>query len=109
MIVPLKNVVDKHAKGVNLPDTTRICCKEVNEVRGNMKAERVRAGLTIEEVAAHIGVHPNALTRWENGRAEPLGGNLVKLAELYGCSPEYLLEQTDDKHGKAVAAQKRPA
>lgn len=73
-------------------------------MRGNMKAERARLGMTLADVAAALKVHENAVLRWENGQAEPLGSNIVKLAELYGCSPEYLLEQTDMRHGKVVAS-----
>ena len=68
-----------------------------------MRAERARAGLTAKEVATAVGVHENAVLRWESGDAEPMSTNLVKLSELYGCSPEYLLEQTSDRTAKAVA------
>lgn len=69
----------------------------------NMKAERARMGLTIKEVADRIGVHANAVSRWENDEAEPNGTNLINLAKLYGVAPEYLLGQTDDRTGVAVA------
>lgn len=72
-------------------------------MRGNMKAERVRRGLSIQQVAEMVGVHVNAVSRWENGEAEPLGSNLIKMSRLYGCSPEYLMEQTSDRDGEAVA------
>ena len=72
-------------------------------MRGNMKAERVRRGLSIHQVAEMVGVHVNAVSRWENGGAEPLGSNLIKMSRLYGCSPEYLMEQTSDRDGEAVA------
>lgn len=72
-------------------------------MRGNMKAERVRRGMSAAEVANEIGVHVNALLRWENGQAEPLGENIVKLSKLYEVSPEYLLEQTSNPNGKVVA------
>lgn len=75
-------------------------------MRGNMCAERKRRGLKASEVANAVGVHPNALLRWESGAAEPMGSNLIKLSKLYGCSPEYLLEQTDDPRGVAIAASK---
>lgn len=71
--------------------------------RGNMKAERTRLGMTIDDVASYVGVHKNAISRWENGQAEPFSSNLIKLCELYGCSAEYLLEQTDDPKGKVIA------
>lgn len=72
-------------------------------MRGNMKAERVRRGLSVQKVAEIIGVHVNAVSRWENGEAEPMASNLIKLSHLYHCSPEYLIEQTSDRDGEAVA------
>lgn len=68
--------------------------------RGNMRAERARAGLTIKEAARAAGVHQNTLIRWERGEADPLAINLVSLAQLYGCTPEYLLGMTDDRTGR---------
>ena len=73
-------------------------------MRENTRPERIRNNLTANDAAECIGVHVNALLRWERGEAEPLAENLVSLSKLYGCSPEYLLEQTDDQHGKAVVA-----
>lgn len=46
-------------------------------MRGNMKAERIRNGMTAHEVAKKLGVHVNAVSRWENGEAEPMGSNLI--------------------------------
>lgn len=72
-------------------------------MRGNMGAERKRRGLSAKEVASAIGVHPNALLRWENGEAMPMASNVIKLANFYGVTVEYLVEQTDDPHGQAIA------
>lgn len=74
-------------------------------MRKNMKAERARAGLSAGEVAQRIGVHQNAVLRWESGEAEPLSSNLMKLASLYGCSIEYLLDQTDDRTARVVSSK----
>lgn len=68
--------------------------------RGNMRAERARAGLTIKEAAKAAGVHQNTLIRWEHGEADPCAINLVNLSKLYGCTPEYLLGMTDDRYGR---------
>lgn len=72
-------------------------------MRGNMKAERARFGLTIEDVAKKVGVNRNSVFRWESGEVEPTAENLEKLARLYDCTVEYLLEQTTDRAGKAIA------
>lgn len=73
-------------------------------MRKNMRAERARRGLTVKSVADTIGVHSNAVSRWESGESEPTSSNLLALCRLYGdVSPEYLLDMTSDPHGTAVA------
>ena len=72
-------------------------------MRGNMKAERVRRNLTQEEVAKHLDVHKNVISRWENGDSEPTSSNLIALCSLYECTPEYLLDMTDERNGVAIA------
>lgn len=66
-------------------------------MRDNMRAERIRLNMTASEVANKIGVHENAVLRWESGDNDPLGTNLIKLANLYDCSPDYLLGLTDER------------
>lgn len=68
----------------------------------NIKSERVRLGMSADDVAKAIGVHINAIRRWETGQSEPSASNLIKLSGLYQCTPDYLLGITDDRHGKAV-------
>ena len=66
-------------------------------MRSNMKAERARLGLSANAVAEKLGVHTNALLRWEQGKSEPLGSHLIALARLYKCSPDYLLDVDERK------------
>lgn len=72
-----------------------------DELRRNMRAERARLGLSAEKVAQRIGVHVNSVRSWERGDIDPNGHNLVALAALYDCSPEYLLGLTDERKGHA--------
>lgn len=72
-------------------------------MRGNMRAERARRGLSEKEVAEEIGVHANQVSRWEQGTQEPSGSNLLKLSSFYECSPDYLLDLTSERKKKAVA------
>lgn len=65
-------------------------------MRHNMRAERVRRGYTAQQVANKLGVSLNSVLGWERGEVEPGGQNLISLARLYRCSPEYLLEITND-------------
>ncbi|WP_124061662.1 helix-turn-helix domain-containing protein [Gordonibacter sp. Marseille-P4307] len=63
-----------------------------------IRAERFKSGLSTEKVADLLGVHANSVRGWENGSYEPSGRNLVQLSTLFGCSPDYLLEMTDDRN-----------
>ncbi|MGN0076245.1 MAG: helix-turn-helix domain-containing protein [Parafannyhessea sp.] len=72
-------------------------------MRGNMRAERARRGLSEREVAKEIGVNANQVSRWEQGSQEPSGSNLLKLAAFYGCSPDYLLDLTLERKKQVVA------
>ena len=68
-----------------------------------MRAERARNGLSLQQVADELGVHVNAVSRWETGKTEPTSSNLIALCKLYDCSPEYLLDMTDERKGVAIA------
>ena len=67
------------------------------DMRGNLKAERARLGLTAEEAAKGIGVSVSTLRSWEQGIKEPQSINLINAAKFYGCDPEYLLDLTDEQ------------
>lgn len=73
-------------------------------MRKNMKAERARVGLTTKEVAQLVGVSINQISRWELGLQEPSATHLLDLARLYKCSPEYLMEITDELNEQIVAS-----
>lgn len=73
-------------------------------MRGNMRAERARIGKSAKEVSKIIGVSENTLLSWETGVKEPLASNLMKLADLYRCSPEYLLGMTDEQKRSVIPA-----
>ena len=51
--------------------------------------------LTQREVAKRLGISQPSYIRYENGKAEPSLENLVKLADLFDVSVDYLLGRTD--------------
>jgi len=61
-----------------------------------MSLDKIRRSkrLTQEDVARHIGVKRNTISMWETGKAFPKSRDLIKIAELYGCSVEDLLGNT---------------
>lgn len=64
----------------------------------NEKLRRLREnmGLQQKEVADRLGVNPSAVTRWESGEKRPDLVNLVKLADLYNVSLDYLMGRTEN-------------
>ena len=63
-------------------------CRSLGEV---LKDHRMRCSMTQEFVAESLGVSRQAVSKWENGTADPSTSNLLKLAKLYGISPEDLI------------------
>ena len=57
-----------------------------------LKAHRQQSGMTQEYVAEALGVSRQAVSKWENGSAEPSTSNLLALAKLYGVDPGDLLK-----------------
>ena len=57
-----------------------------------LKEHRTRCGMTQEFVAESMGVSRQAVSKWENGTADPATSNLLKLAKLYGITPEELIQ-----------------
>lgn len=53
---------------------------------------RDRAGLTQYEVAKKIGVDQSAVSFWERGKTAPRAALLPKIAALYHCTIEDLLQ-----------------
>ncbi|MCR4655963.1 MAG: helix-turn-helix domain-containing protein [Lachnospiraceae bacterium] len=65
-------------------------------------------------IAEQLGIHYNSYARFERGVSTPRPSTYDKLAEVYGCSKEYLMD-VDDNKKKASAkassskANKKPA
>lgn len=59
------------------------------------RAARKRAGITLEQAGAALGVSPAAISGWETGRAMPEAGRLLAIAKLYGCTVDDLLKGGD--------------
>lgn len=57
----------------------------------NLYNERRKLGLSQESLGEKIGVHQVRIAKWENGKTEPSFENLIKLAEVFGTSVDYLL------------------
>ena len=64
----------------------------------NIASERVRICLTQEGLADHLGVTRQTVLRWENGKTNPPTSAVYMMANLFGCSTDYLLGITDERN-----------
>ena len=62
--------------------------KSLSEI---LRENRIRCKMTQEFVAETLGVSRQAVSKWENGTADPRTSNLIALAKLYGISAEDIL------------------
>lgn len=57
----------------------------------NIKVARIKAGYTQQEIADKLGVAKNTVSRWETGERSLTVENLIKLADLYKTSIDFLV------------------
>lgn len=57
----------------------------------NIKILRLKHGLSCNELGDVIGVRGGTVTAWENGYRNPELGSLVRLADFFEVSLDYLL------------------
>ena len=61
-----------------------------------IKELREEKKLSQDDVAKAIGTNQRNIGRWEKNENEPTSGFLLKLADFFQCSVDYLLGRTDD-------------
>ena len=64
-------------------------------VAEGLKRFRKEKRLTQETVAAAIGIHRQAYTRYESGGVLPVITVLIKMADVYNVSIDYLVGRTE--------------
>ncbi len=52
---------------------------------------RKKSGMSQEETAGRLNISRQALSRWENGTAQPAANNIVEISKLFGVTTDYLL------------------
>ncbi|MFR6561538.1 MAG: helix-turn-helix domain-containing protein [Eubacterium ventriosum] len=79
----------------------------MNLIGNNIKIIRKQIGLTQEELAAHIGVTPQAVSRWENGTGMPNISMVVPLAKTLNVSTDYLFGLEKNEITRKICTQWR--
>lgn len=67
-----------------------------------IKSIRTARDMSQTRLAAELGVRERTIARWEAGSNEPDSRYLIALAEMLGCSLEWLM--TGEPNGEGVAA-----
>ncbi len=62
----------------------------------NLFVEIRRKGST-SQVSRELDVSMGNISDWKNGRSVPNAVSLVKLADYFGCSVDYLLGRTENR------------
>lgn len=65
---------------------------------------RKARGLSQEALAEQLGVSRQAVSRWEQGSAQPDAGNLFQLSRLFQVSADYLLDDALDQPPQPAAS-----
>ncbi|MFE6690155.1 helix-turn-helix domain-containing protein [Streptomyces sp. NPDC057743] len=75
-------------------------------VAHNVKAARVRAGLSLDELSRRAQVSKGALVGLEKAQGNPNLATLVRLADTLGISVSALMQGPSEGHVRIVAADK---
>jgi DNA-binding XRE family transcriptional regulator len=90
LLVLVIRALRKYLKSTTVREEKKEYKKSLGEV---LKSHRTSCHMTQEFVAESIGVTRQAVSKWENGTADPSTSNLLALSKLYGVSAEELLRQ----------------
>jgi len=75
-------------------------------VARQIKLERTRLGLTQEALAERLGYAARGqVSQWETGRALPDLPALLRLAEIFGCGVEYLVQGAAGWHAADIRSR----
>lgn len=77
----------------------------MNRLSETIRARRKELGLTLDDVAAVVGVTPGALSHVESGRRLPDARNAIGIARALHIDPDELLTLLDEAHADRRATQ----
>ena len=64
----------------------------------NIASERRRIGMTQDEFAKSLGCFKTSVSLYEGGASVP-SDRLKKMADIFGCTTDYLLARTEERIG----------
>lgn len=73
------------------------------EIKLRVRELREQHGITQEELAQRLGVEPPAVSKWDRNLAFPRMDKLVAMADIFGCTVDYILEREPVQDGQNTA------
>lgn len=73
------------------------------------KLARLNIGMQQKVAASELGVSVQSISYWESGSRAPSKENLLKMAEMYGVTTDYLLGKETETEQVPVETKKEPA
>ena len=67
------------------------------EFSERLKELRKQAHLTQVELASKLGIVQSSYADWERGKKKPTQDNLVKIAQIFNVSVDYLVGNSEEK------------
>ncbi len=73
------------------------------QIGNTIKALRTRRGITQETLAAHLGVAPQSVSKWERGEGYPDITFLIPLADYFGVPLDTLMGRNAEEREQKIA------
>ena len=73
-----------------------------------LKNRRVALGISRADLASQIGVNANTVWRYEKGEREPCVDILKRIAEIFGCTIDDLVNPTSTPVGSEALQGEKP-
>lgn len=73
------------------------------EIKLRVRELREQHGITQEELAQRLGVEPPAVSKWDRNLAFPRMDKLVAMADIFGCTVDYILGREPVQDGQNTA------
>lgn len=68
----------------------------------NIVSERARKGMSQTVLAESLGISPRTLSNWEKDSSDVPSSKACEMAELFGCTIDYLFGRTPERTAQKV-------
>lgn len=71
----------------------------------NLKKLRTEKGITQQALAAAVGTSQQSINKYENHGVEPDIATLIRLADFFDTSTDYLIDRTDENGSRTSRSE----